>query len=177
MADEKEVTRIDLEEVAQGIIMVNKFYKGWKEGRAFNPDVATYIEGERLLDVLYKLKISGYALSMITTKKWKVLKGEITRIDFIKDGSWTIKKFPFGWTARTEPLTTEVKGAEFDIDKALAYLHSQRWITVTWKGGARAWKYRKAPIRTKEEIQMLRQKSNESKFTDGRRAYDLAYYF
>ena len=175
---EQEITRIDLEEVSQDCIMVNKFFKGWKEGQALNPDKAEIIEGKRLLDVLYDLKThSGYALSMITTKRWKLLKGEITRIDFIKDGVWTVKKYPYGWTARTEPLTTEVKGAEFDFDQALAYLHSKGWVTVRWDGGGRAWKYRKAPIRTKEEILSLRKKSSASHFTDGRRAHDLAYYF
>jgi hypothetical protein len=105
------------------------------------------------------------------------LRGEITRIDFIKDGAWTVKKFCYGWTARTEPLSAEIKDDKFDFEKSLAYLQSKGWVTVRWDGGARAWKYRKAPIRTKEEILELRRRSNESQSTDGRRAYDLAYYF
>lgn len=46
--------------------------------------------------------------------------------------------------------------AGFDLDGALAWCRANGWTVRTWPGGARAWHGPARPVRTRAEIQRLR---------------------
>jgi hypothetical protein len=176
---QKQVTRIDLEQAGPGQVIVKKYLEGWGEGSCFT--VMEFEINTSIPALLAKYESDGFAVEMAHEGVGRALRGEITRIDFIqeKDG-WTVKKYPFGWTAKTRPLHTNLKPASFDLDFALAWCEKKGWTVYRWQNGARAWKGAPKPVRDSATIMSLRRKSNDSirrGESDGRRNYDLAFYF
>ena len=50
------------------------------------------------------------------------------------------------------PYGAEVKPPEFDLDGALAWCAENGYTVRRWPGGARAWKGKPRPIRTRSQI-------------------------
>jgi hypothetical protein len=85
---------------------------------------------------------------------------ERIRFDFIENGNGTTTVIKFRRPPGNpfdKPYSSEIKPAGFDLDAALAWCRANDYYTVTWPGGARAWKG-SAPwvIRTTHQIAKLR---------------------
>lgn len=170
------INKVVLEQVAKDYILVDQFFKGWKEGQA--ADTVGTIEGKRLDEVATALHEQGFSVRILPSgKKAIALRGQITRVDFFcNDGTWTVEKFPFGWTAGTPALTSEQKGQDFDLDAALKWLKDHGWKTIQWPRGARAFKGEMLPIRDRDTILAMRRNANIQRDA-AKFHFDLAYYF
>jgi hypothetical protein len=174
---DQKITRIDIEQISDDYLNLDCWYKGWREGQWQKPDECRIIEGRRLLELLNELSHNGYALTKLNdSKHWRALKGEIVRLDFIDTiEGWKVRKYPLGWTAKTQPLSEENKGKDFDIAAALDWLRKNHWTVMQWNGGARAWRYKIHPVRNAEEIRELRRRVNADKTINSQA--DLAYVY
>jgi hypothetical protein len=110
----------------------------------------------------------------------RALRGKITRIDFeIKPDRVHVKKYPFGWTAKTRPIKQyEITPEEYQAD--LKWLKDHGWSMREWPGGSRAFKGDPLPVRTGSTIAYMRRQV-ERHFASGqldpRRQFDLAFDF
>ena len=172
------ITRIDLDELSPTIYRERQWPEGWQEGDTPTSDQT--FEGS-LLRRLMELEKEGYTCESDRPGRGRALRGEITRCDFfLSGGAWTVKKFPYGWTARTYPITTEKKPAEFDIEETLAWCQENGWTVRRWPGGARAWKGEPLPIRDQRAVLIMRRRA-ENKLITGQKVpelfHDLAFDF
>jgi hypothetical protein len=89
----------------------------------------------------------------------RALRGETTRIDFTQanDGSFHVKNFPYGWTAKTKPISDEIK-SESDYEQAILWCVASGWHVRRWPGGARAFKGAPQPVRDRASILTMRRK-------------------
>jgi hypothetical protein len=175
-------TRIDLEQNGAYGVIVRSWEDGWIEG-----DIASkteYIENETVFQVLSKIEKDGYTVEMCDRNTGRALRGEIIRIDFTQIGdTWNVKKYPYGWTAKTRPIKDETKPAGFDISAALEWAKKSGWIVREYPGGARAWKGELLPVRDGQTIKRMRNRADKAYYngTPGdlgsRRQFDLAYDF
>jgi len=173
--DKRLITRIDLERVGSTGIIVRSWFQGWRQPDAGTPDMEDYIESGSIPALLAEYERQGFTVEMAHASVGRALRGEITRIDFIhNDSDWIIKKFPFGWTAKTRPLLSETKPADFDMESALAWCESRGWTVYRWDGGARAWKGAPKPVRDRASILAMRRKALESHV---HYTMDFAFYF
>ncbi len=178
-------TRIDLEQNGRYGVIVKSWEKGWQEGDP--PAKTEYLENTTVFQVLSQIDKDGsYTVEMCDENTGRALCGEITRIDFSQEGEkWTVKKFPYGWTAKTRPLSIESKPADFDLEAAFAWLQEHGWTTRRYPGGARAWKGQILPVRDDNAIRRMRGQTNRAfwagQIGDGeagsRRNYDFAFDF
>lgn len=173
------ITRIDLTQNGEKGVLVEEWFEGWETGKA--PD-QTHIEPTAvILRLLPKYDALGFTSEMCDALHGRSLRGEITRIDFVKIlNVWRVKKFPYGWTAKTHPLTDETKGPEFDLESSLTWCEQNGWNVRRWPGGGRAFKGEPMPVRTGAAIMSMRRNVEKSFFsgqTDTRRAFDLAFDF
>jgi hypothetical protein len=82
----------------------------------------------------------------------------ITRIDFTVvpvDGAVNIRKYAEGWTASTLPAIASTNRTQ-SLEDMLAWLEDHGWTIRRWPGGARAFRDRPMPVRTRAAIQRLR---------------------
>ena len=174
--DKNPITRVDLEEVAKGYVLIDGWYDGWLDGEASKYHSA--VENDRLDAILAELEKQGFCVRIYRSgTKAQALRGKITRIDFLLgDGKWTVAKYPYGWKAGTPALSRETKGDKFNIDKSLAWLADKGWTVVQWPGGARTWWGGMKPIRSREEILAMRRDQESKHLADGWH-YDLAFYY
>lgn len=167
------ITRIDIERVGATMLSVRQWYEGWIEGQA--PDIDEITSG-RIEDLLDQYTKQGFACWMASNAKGRALRGKTTRIDFIRlDDGWHIRKYPYGWTAKTSPLSDETK-PDTDIAQAIAWCKANGWTVREWPNGARAWKGEIKPIRDTNTIKYLRRQVNQT-VGDIRRQFDLAFDF
>lgn len=176
MRELTNITRIDLEQNGPLGVILKFWEKGWQPGDA--PLAADYAEGATLYAILPQLEKAGFTCEMAERTLGRALRGEITRIDFAQTATgWKVSKYPFGWTAKTRPLTCEEKPA-FDLDAALAWCSANGWHIRRWPGGARAFKGSPQPVRDQAAILRLRRQTEDAFFRgkpDGRSAYDFAF--
>ena len=175
------ITRVDLEKVGQSSVIVRSWRAGWNRDDAGAPDVEDFIESGSIPALLAEYEKQGFTVEMAHAGVGRALRGEITRVDFVREhDGWLVKKFPIGWSAKTRPLTTETKPADFDLESALAWCQSHGWTVYRWDGGARAWKGQPKPIRDRATILTMRRKLTESLWkgeSDNCSHFDLAFYF
>lgn len=155
-APKPEFTRVDLEQNGR-LGVIKKWWKaGWKEGDA--PAGQEYIENGTVYEQLTRLEQAGYTVEMCDHQTGRALCGEITRIDFVRTGeTWTVKKYPYGWTARTRSIETATKApGGFDLESALDWCRKNGWSVSTWENGARAWKGDPLPVRDASAVRRMR---------------------
>ena len=169
-------TKIDLEKVPGGIL-IQEWDEGWKEGSPCT--VYDFLPDERLDNVLASYEKNGYCVHIFDETHGRALKGEITRIDFLKTGTgWKVDKYPYGWTAQTPVLKTEQKGKDFNVDQALSWCRENGWEIRIWNGGARAWKGQIRPVHDAATIKQMRSVSDRNLrtgFDDPAWHMDLAF--
>jgi len=59
---------------------------------------------------------------------------------------------------RDIPIDSETKSAGFDLERAIGWCEENGYTVHRWGGGARAWKAEPWVIRTRRQIQKLRQR-------------------
>ena len=77
---------------------------------------------------------------------------QIGRIDMLQvpDGV-RVMKWPLDWAPGTPPVVNYLN-QEMSILEMTAFLESKGWIIRRWPTGARAWKDKLRPIRTRSQI-------------------------
>ena len=176
---DKPITRIELEETAEGVFR-KCWYAGWKTGQP--ADLNDFLPGRRMLALEMLADQRGWSVTQPTREKAILLKGEITRIDFsVAGGNVVIQRYPDGWTARTNPCQREVRRGVSLEDALGPYLaEGSGWTVRQWADGARAWKGQLLPVRDSFSILNLRhsysQRPDElSRLSAGRGCLDFAY--
>ena len=175
---QKQFTRIDLEQAGPRQVIVKKWFEGWGQTSCF--DMMEFEIGTSVPALLAKYEQEGFTVEMASATLGRALRGRITRVDIIKTGNdWTIKKYPYGWTAKTKPLSQKVV-TEQESNSAIQWLNENGWTVYSWDGGYRAWKGAPMPVRDRLSIRNMRIKSNEA-MSNGEHNphfhYDLLYYF
>ena len=172
----KHIARVDLESEGEWV-RISQWFEGWKLG---DQPAEQNSEKSNIYQILASYEDQGFTVEMCDSNHGRALRGEITRIDFQKTaGRWTVKKYPYGWTATTRPISEETKPAEWDAEKeAFSWLEKNHWIVRTWPCGARAFKGEPMPIRDRLSIVRMRNRL-EKEFQQGRfdnlKNYDLAF--
>jgi hypothetical protein len=177
MDTQKTVTRIDLERCGSGLF-VRQWFAGWKDDGSTPPDIDEYVPDQTVSATLAQYERQGFTCEMANGQLGRALRGDITRIDFIQlaDG-WHIRKYPYGWTAKTHPISETVSPTAED---GILWCDAHRWTVRRWPGGARAFKGQPRPIHDKATIQYLRRQVENNQRDgkiDPRRNYDLAFDF
>lgn len=146
------VTRIDIEKAGTGML-VRYWREGWNEDCPTPPDYDEIVEGE-IYRLMMKYEDQGFTCEMCDSNHGRALRGKITRIDFVKlpDG-WHIKKWPYGWTAKTQPMSDKVVP---DAEDAIKWCEDNGWNVRRWPEGARAFKGEPKPVRDTNGIWAMR---------------------
>lgn len=151
------VTRIDLEAIDESghMVRISQWLEGWQEGDA--PQSSELVSGRSIMFILMDYEKQGYTCEMASRTLGRALRGKITRIDFVKLGSeYHIRKYPYGWTAKTKPLTDKIV-SESEFTNAVAWCESAHgWTVRNWPSGARAWKGEPKPVRDRASILAVR---------------------
>jgi len=176
MKFDQDITRIDMERQQDNVLV--KYWRGkWAEGSAaFMMDYEVGVRIESLLSVCEK---AGFTVEMCDSMTGRALRGEITRIDIVKDGeSWFVKKYPYGWTAKTRPLSKYAL-AEDAAQTAIQWLKDNGWTVIQWSDRVAAFRGEPKPIHDRGTILSLRRKV-ENNLTpsnaDYLRGTNLAFY-
>ena len=178
MNEQKVVTRIDLESSGEHVL-VEQWYEGWV---ATSPCDIYRQETGLISSLLAQYERQGYTVWMCDARTGRALRGQITRMDFVKlsDGAWEIRKWPYGWSARTHPISIDDKPDGFDLEAALAWSEQHGWLVRRWPDGARAWKGELQPVRDAFAIRAMRRQVDNNiiaNHIDPRRAFNLAFDF
>ena len=174
----QEVTRISFDRIGD---LIN--VEGWKAGWttiSHSLAMSAAMSG-RMEALLYECERAGFAVWMPDSNSGRALRGEITRIDFAShDQVWRIKKFPYGWSAKTPALKIEERPGDFDLGGALDWCRHHGWTVREWPGGARAFKDGLIPVRERAAIQSMRrtvQNNMALGHPDAHNQFDLDYDF
>ena len=77
---------------------------------------------------------------------------ECGRIDmFVQEAGIRIMKWPVDWLPGTPPVISYVN-TDLSLDEMTNILEAKGWTVRCWHGGARAWKDKIRPIRTRAQI-------------------------
>jgi hypothetical protein len=158
--EQKPITRIDLERVGTSSIFVRTWTEGWKN------DGSTPASSEELIDgfipaLLSEYEKAGFVVWMASGSQGRALRGKITRVDILFDGTnWKINKYPYGWSAKTPPIESKVASEDMRAG-ALAWLQINQWTVMECENGHRAFKGTPYPVRDRATIQHLRRKAQE----------------
>lgn len=176
----KPITRIDLEASGE-YVRFSMWEAGWHQGDKAN---ITDAKVGSLFYELTELEKQGFTVEMCDATHGRALRGKITRIDFVQpNGRWVVNKYPYGWTAKTRPLTSETKDETFDLESALTWCETHGWTVRRWPGGARAFLGEPMPVRDANTIKRMRRQVDQAMagLVMGQNAerlhYDLAYDF
>lgn len=173
-----EITKINLTRLGDQV-SVDGWAKGWTSTSDRTSICETY--HGRIETLLHEFELLGFCVWMPDSGSGRALRGEIARIDFsTHDNLWIVKKFPYGWTAKTPAIKTVEYPGDFDFDGALGWCSEHGWTVRTWPGGARAWRHEIEPVRERATILSMRnqvQIRTGSGQIDSRKNYDLAYDF
>lgn len=173
--EKRHVTRIDLERIGQSSVMVQKWFYGWQIHDAGAPDVEEFHENASIAKLLEGYEKDGFCVWMSSSQQGRALKGQITRIDVVQNGEWEVKKYPYGWSAKTPPIEVK-KMSEQEARSAIQWLKDNHWTVMehpNWQG-ARAFRGKPMPVHDKFTIQSMRRKAMDKKENY---TADFAYLF
>lgn len=182
--DERPITRIDIERIGARLLNIRQWYSGWRDDGSSPPDIDEIVEGQTIPGLLASYEKQGYTCEMCDSTHGRALRGTITRIDIIRmpDG-WHSRKYPFGWTAKTRPLSDDIK-SEAEIRQILEWCEAKKWTVRRWPGGARAFRGDPKPVRDRAAILAMRRRANEEMrsphqtgIETGKTFYDFAFDF
>ena len=166
---QKPITRIDLEAIGDGYVRVSFWREGWIEGNT--PDSLDMAQGA-IFRLLMEYEKQGFTCEMCDPSHGRALRGQIARIDFEKIlNVWHVRKFPYGWTAKTRPLSDTVK-TELEITEAVMWCESHKWTVSKRDGQIRAWKGEAKPVHAANTIRNMRRRAEENQRDYGT---DFAY--
>jgi len=155
-----DITRVDVERVTDTFTLIRFWKKGWDEDRGvWDTEIAIEMPFS-MLTLLDELTSLGFTCTQHGSKEARCLRGEITRIDIFADpgGTWTMRKYPYGWKGTTHPLQTKsLTEAEKDI--MIDWLKRRNWTLRFWPGGYRAFLGSPKPVRNAAAIKSMREKS------------------
>jgi hypothetical protein len=161
-------------------VQVKEWAEGWKEGDS--PTKESVIKGGYIVGILITLEAQGFTCEMADANTGRALRGKVIRVDLVKlpDG-WHYRKYPYGWTARTKPMTDEVK-TDDEIAQIISWCKGHQWATREWPGGFRAFMGEPLPVRDTKAIMSMRRKveadmSQGRASADNRSQFDFAYDF
>jgi len=173
-----DITRIDLEQQGDHIL-VEYFKKGWVQGES-SPLLYGFEVDTLISRLLFQYQQSGFSVWMADNAHGRALRGNPTRIDFIQhNGEMHVKKFPYGWTAKTPAMTDKVL-SDPEIADAIKWCEDHHWTVYRWPGGARAWWGKVLPIRDASDIRHMRRIIEGNRLSghpDERVNYNLAFYY
>jgi hypothetical protein len=171
----EKVTRVDIERTEYGLI-AKIFERGWQVGYDWT-DWMQPLDGCTIESMLRECELAGFTVEMCDNDHGRALRGEITRIDVLRtEKGWDIKKYPYGWSAKTRAITTRTVD-EAEADKAVLWLREHGWSVRDFPGGHRAWKGEVLPVRGASEIRYLRNRITQTRATghaDERVHFDLS---
>jgi len=125
-------TRIDLERQGDHVL-AQLWKKGWIEGQW--TDQCQYLVDTRIEAVSHQCELAGFTIEMMDGFHGRALRGEITRIDILHiETGWKIDKYPFGWTAKTRPISSRVTD-KAEAARAIACLRENGWTIRNWPNG------------------------------------------
>jgi len=157
----KDIARVDLERTGETVCFMCLWKKGFNASDAGAPAIEEMFDGgsTSMSTLCAALEAQGFSVTMTTSSKARALRGEVTRVDFVKraDG-WHILKYCYGWTATTRPVSDVLK-TENEINAAIAWCENKGWIIRKWSGGARAWKDKLHPVRNANGIRAMRRQA------------------
>lgn len=172
-----DITRIDLDQINPGTVRVRQWAEGWKEGDSPASDTT---ESGSVMFKLMAYEKQGFTCEMADQNTGRALRGKITRIDFLKVGpKFVVKKYPYGWTAKTRPIQ-ECDKTEAEWNDAILWCESHGWNVRRWPEGARAFKGEPQPVRDAKAIMSMRRRA-ETEFArrenigSNKIFYDFAY--
>jgi hypothetical protein len=173
-----KTTRIDLERQGDHIL-VEYFDRGWQQGIS-SPTIYSFAVDTLISKLLFEYQQAGFTVWMADELHGRALRGNITRIDFIQhNGEKHVKKFPYGWTAKTPALSDKVI-SDAESDQAINWCAEHGWTVYRWPGGARAWNGPVMPIRDASDIRHMRRIINNNRMSghaDERINFNLAFYY
>lgn len=151
---DQDITRIDLERDGQHVNLSYWFY-GWVQGFS-SPKAFAYAVETNIEMLLTKFKRQGFTVWMMDGVTGRALRGLTTRIDFICiEGQMHIRKYPYGWTALTPPISDEIKTTQ-ECEAAIRWCNENGWTVHRWQSGGRAWKGPLLPVRDHATIKLIR---------------------
>ena len=161
--DEKITRATKLEyEVFTDAILVRCWYGLWREGAP--AEHQAMLEGMTWLDIGKALD-GVFAIWEIERNHFRALRGRIDRIDFgLGPQGWSVREYPYGWVAGTPALRTVLKDKSFNYYLAIENCRQAGWTVHEWPAtclnmrGARAWRGKPLPIRSKGSIIDLRRR-------------------
>lgn len=164
---QKPITRVDIEAIGEGINRVSYWREGWQEG---DPYGSSELVQKPIMYLLMDFEKQGFTCEMCDANHGRALRGKITRIDFVKIlKEWRVRKYPFGWTAKTRPLSDVVK-TEQQIQDAIAWCEQNGWnVHKNADGSAIAYKGAVKPVTDRSAILRQRrqaQREHRDYFTD-----------
>jgi len=162
---DKRVTRVDLERVGATGILVRQWFGGWNQDDAGAPDIEDYIETGSIAPLLAQYEQAGFTVEMAHAGAGRALRGPVTRVDILHEevsGTWRIRKFPYGWTAKTRPIH-EKHVTQAEVQAALQWLRDNKWNLREWPGGYRAFRGSPKPVRDRATILSMRRKATEQR--------------
>lgn len=170
------VTRIDLARDGRHV-NVEYFFKGWQQNVS-SPNQYGYGVETTVEALLQKFERQGFVVWMTDGQTGRALRGNITRIDFLLiEGQMHIRKYPYGWTARTPHMTDDIRTPE-ECEAAIKWCSDHGWLVRRWPGGGRAWAGPLLPVRDYSTIKMLRHQISQRRErgeADERNHFNLAF--
>ena len=164
----KDVTRVDLERIPdEDAVIVCTWSGEWQPGTA--PAHKEILQSASLITLLEGLEKLGFTVEMADADLGRALRGRITRIDFLgfpDQSGWAIKRYPYGWTAKTRPIQVDVVDT-FDFQTHLAWLIQHGWTVREWgkyngiPAGCRAFYGQPVPVRTASAIRDMRRRHGD----------------
>lgn len=149
----QDITRVDITRQHNGL-SVQTWKQGWDHD---TPAFEQVIVKERIETILMRCEDVGFTCDMIDGDHGRALRGETTRIDLIREaeGKYTFSKYPYGWTARTKPVSRRsVDSVEYQT--IIRWCKEKGWIVREFPNGARGWKDKLIPIRDANTIRRMR---------------------
>lgn len=172
---DKPFTRIDMERAGAHDVIIRKWREGWKIDDAGVPNVEDYVTEGSIAAMLAEYEKAGWTVEMASAGKGRALRGKITRVDVMLDGeTWRVRKYPYGWTAKTRPIETREFGTKEEAEVAIQWLRENNWTMFEFPGGARAFRGTPYPVRDRTAILSLRRKFQEERRNF---SFDLAFCF
>jgi hypothetical protein len=173
---DKKIARIDLEKIGANLIEVRQWYAGWRDDGSTPADIDEVVEGQTIPGLLAGYEKQGYTCEMCDKAHGRALRGAITRVDIVRlpDG-WHYRKFPFGWSAKTRPLSDEIK-TEAEIHEILEWCELKRWTVRRWPDGARAFRGEPKPVRDRAAILSMRRRASQELYLQHQTGTNKVFY-